>query len=109
MTRTHEDRKAAGSKAGGCETSPETCSFEGKLVSIAGSRMDVVDRHQKKATYTIASDALLTCDGKVSRQESLKAGTQIRVTTQDGDPNMVTGIEWLSKNTSFPALKAAAR
>ncbi len=109
MTRTHEDRKAAGSRAGGCETGSETCSFECRFVSIAGSRIDVIDKHEKKATYALASDAILTCDGKVSELESLKAGKRIRVTTQERNPNMVTGIEWLSNNASFPALKAVAR
>ena len=109
MTKTHDDKKASSVKASGCETGSGACSFEGKFVSIAGSRIDVVDEHQKKASYALASDAVMTCDGKVSKEESLKAGKRIRVTTQKGNPNMVTGIEWLSNNTSFLALKTAAK
>jgi hypothetical protein len=50
----------------------------------------------------------MTCDGKIGKEETLKAGRRIRVTTQKGNSNMVTGIEWLNKNTSFPALKIMA-
>lgn len=96
--------KASSSAAGS-----ETCSFEGKFVSMAGNHIDIVDEHHKKASYALASDAVLTCDGKVSKPGALKAGKRIRVTTQKGNPHMVTGIEWLSNNASFPALKTAAK
>ena len=108
MSKITVDKKASSTNAGCSEAGSATCSFEGKFVSIAGSRLVVESDHDAKTTYAIASDALLTCDGKIGKEETLKAGRRIRVTTQKGNSNMVTGIEWLNKNTSFPALKTAA-
>jgi hypothetical protein len=108
MSKITVDKKASSTNAGCSEAGSATCSFEGKFVSIAGSRLVVESDHDAKTTYALASDALLTCDGKIGKEETLKAGRRIRVTTQKGNSNMVTGIEWLNKNTSFPALKTAA-
>ena len=108
MSKITVDKKASSTNAGCSEASPATCSFEGKFVSIAGSRLVVESDHDAKTTYALASNALMTCDGKIGKEETLKAGRRIRVTTQKGNSNMVTGIEWLNKNTSFPVLKTAA-
>jgi hypothetical protein len=108
MSKITVDKKASPANAGCSEAGSATCSFEGKFVSIAGSRLVVESDHDAKTTYALASNALMTCDGKVGKEETLKAGRRIRVTTQKGNSNMVTGIEWLNKNTSFPALKTAA-
>jgi hypothetical protein len=108
MSKITVDKKASSMNAGCSEAGSATCSFEGKFVSIAGSRLVVESDHDAKTTYALASDALLTCDGKIGKEETLKAGRRIRVTTQKGNSNMVTGIEWLNKNASFPALKTAA-
>jgi hypothetical protein len=109
MSKPNVDRKASESKTSACETTSSPCLFEGTFVSIAGSRIEVEDQHHKKASYALASDALLTCDGKVSKEGALKAGKKIRVTTQKGNPNMVTGIEWLNSNSSFPTPKTAVK
>jgi hypothetical protein len=108
MSKITVDKKASSTNAGCSEAGSATCSFEGKFVSIAGSPLVVESDHDAKTTYALASDALLTCDGKIGKEETLKAGRRIRVTTQKGNSNMVTGIEWLNKNPSFPALKTAA-
>jgi hypothetical protein len=108
MSKITVDKKASPANAGCSEAGSATCSFEGKFVSIAGSRLVVESDHDAKTTYALASNALMTCDGKVGKEETLKAGRRIRVTTQKGNSNMVTGIEWLNKNTSFPALKIMA-
>jgi hypothetical protein len=108
MSKITVDKKASSTNAGCSEAGSTACSFEGKFVSIAGSRLVVESDHDAKTTYALASNALMTCDGKIGKEETLKAGRKIRVTTQKGNSNMVTGIEWLNKNTSFPALKTAA-
>ncbi len=108
MSKITVDKKASSTNAGCSDAGSTTCSFEGKFVSIAGSRLVVESDHDAKTTYALASNALMTCDGKIGKEETLKAGRRIRVTTQKGNSNMVTGIEWLNKNTSFPALKTAA-
>ena len=108
MSKTTEDKKASTTIAGCSKGTHSACSFESKFVSIAGSRLEVENEQHKKTSYALATDAVMTCDGKVSKEDSLKAGKKIRVTTQKGNPNMVTGIEWLNKNASFPALKTTA-
>lgn len=106
MSRSSLDSKASPKKAECNENA--SCSFEGKLVSIGGSRLVVESEKDRKTSYALASDAILTCDGKVGKEESLKPGRRIRVTTQKGNSNMVTGVEWLSKNESFPAEKSTS-
>lgn len=108
MSKITVDKKASSANAECSDEASAACSFEGKFVSIAGSRLVVESDHDPKTTYALASDALMTCDGKIGKEETLKAGRRIRVTTQKGNTRMVTGIEWLNKNTSFPALKTAA-
>ncbi len=108
MSKNTDQKKNAGSNADGAKATSSTCSFEGKFISMAGSRLEVESDLDKKSSYALASDALLTCDGKVCKGDSLKAGHRVRVTTQKGNANMVTGIEWLNKNKSFPAMKTPA-
>ena len=102
MSNIKEDKKTGSVVAG-----QSSCSFEGKVVSIAGSRVEVESDEHKKTSYALATDAILTCDGKVCKEESLKVGKRVRITTQKGNSNMVTGIEWLNKNASFPAVKSS--
>lgn len=97
----------AAAKAAGAATVSGAGTFECTFVGIAAGRLQVAGEHDTKASYALASHAVVTCDGKASRGEALKAGKRIRVTTQKGNPNMVTGIEWLSRDGSFPALKTA--
>lgn len=108
MSKNMDTKKVANTNADAANTTSNAGSFEGKFISIVGNRLEVESDHAKKGSYALASDALMTCDGKVSKGESLKAGHRVRVTTQKGNSNMVTGIEWLSKTRSFPALKTAA-
>lgn len=107
MSRNMVDKKAPESKPRLSEPGQIPCTFESRFVSIAGSRLEVENEGSSKTSYALATNALLTCDGKVIREESLKAGKEIRVTTQIGNPNMVTSIEWLNRNSCFPLLKAA--
>ena len=108
MSKITVDKKASSANAVCSDAGSATCSFEGKFVSIAGSRLVVESDHDAKTTYALASNALMTCDGKVGTEETLKAGRRIRVTAEKGNSNMVIGIEWLNRNTSFPPLKTAA-
>ncbi len=93
MSKNTDEKKNKGAKTDGAIATSSTCPFEGKFISMAGSRLEVESDHDKKSSYALASDALLTCDGKVCKGESLKAGHRVRVTTQKGNANMVTGIE----------------
>lgn len=84
MSKITVDKKATSTNAGCSEAGAATCSFEGKFVSIAGSRLVVERDNDAKTTYALASNALMTCDGKIGKEETLKAGRRIRVTTQKG-------------------------
>lgn len=109
MSQNTEQKKTSATNADGCESTSSSCSFEGRFISITGSRLEMESDNDRKSSYALASDALLTCDGTRSKQASLKAGRRIRITTQKGSPNLVTGIEWLNNSTSLPALESAAK
>lgn len=76
-------------------------TFDGKVVSLAGNKLVMLSKAGTEYSHTLAADAQLTCDGVVCRAEDLKAGNQIRVTTQKNDRNVATGIESLSKHAEF--------
>lgn len=107
MSKSTDPKMSSARDAAGVEATSSTCTFEGKLISIAGNRLEIASDRDTQSSYALASDALLTCDGWVSKEESLQAGRRIRVTTQKDNSSMVTGIEWLNNNRSFPALKTA--
>lgn len=76
-------------------------THDGKVVSMADSKLVMTNHEGKECSHTLATDAKLTCDGKVCKAEDLKAGKKIRVTTKKGDLNVATGIESLNKNAEF--------
>lgn len=82
--------------------------FEGTLVSLVGDRLFVESKHDDNMLYAVATDAILTCDGKIAKAESLTAGRRIRVTTAKCDPNVVIRIEWLHTNRRFAATETTA-
>ncbi len=55
----------------------------------------MTDRDGKSEhTHTLARNATITCDGKTCKLSDLKAGTMIRVTTEEQDgKKVVTKIE----------------
>jgi hypothetical protein len=98
MSKITIRRKPAFTEAG-----EEVETFEGRFVSIAGSRIVVEDEQNTKTTYALGPDALLMCDGKIGNEETLEEGRRIRITTQKGGSNLVTAVEWLNNLKSFPA------
>ena len=75
--------------------------FEGKVVSITGDNLVMANKEGKKSSQALAEDAQVTCDGTPCKLEDLKAGSNIRVTTKDGNRNVATSIEALDKNAEF--------
>jgi hypothetical protein len=68
----------------------------GKFVSAKGETQFVMLGKDGKTehTHTLATNAVITCDGKACKLSDLKAGTQLRVTVQDKDgKKVVTKIE----------------
>ena len=75
--------------------------FEGTIVSMTGDKLVMSSQAGTEYSHTLAMDVNLTCDGTVCKAEDLKAGLKIRVTTQEDDRNVATGIESLNKNAEF--------
>ena len=76
-------------------------TFEGKIVSMTGDKLVMISQAGTNYSHTLAQDSKLTCDGRVCQAGDLKAGRKIRVTTQQDDRNVVTGIDSLNKNAEF--------
>ena len=80
-------------------------SHERKVVSVAGDKLTTTCNQGKQHCYTMAKDAKVTCDGQASKAADLKAGTQVRVTTQKDDKTIATAVE-SGKSIPTPASKA---
>lgn len=59
-------------------TKPEI--HEGKILSVSGDKIVSTCIAGDKHHHTLAKDAKVTCDGKQSKLEELKAGMPVRVT-----------------------------
>ena len=95
-------------KCRGDEVADVPNPFEGEFVKIVGHRLFVESKHDENMLYDVAPDAILTCDGKITKAESLTVGKRIRVTTAKCDPNLVIRVEWLQTNQRFAAVDPAA-
>jgi hypothetical protein len=76
-------------------------THDGKVVSITSEKLVMTSKDGKEHTHTLATDAKVTCDGKVCKLEDLKAGMKIRVTTKKDDKKVATRIEALDKSENF--------
>ena len=68
-------------------------THEGKVVSVAGDKLTTTCSQGKQHCHTMAKDAKVTCDGKASKAADLKAGTDVRVTTQKDDKTVATAVD----------------
>ncbi len=73
--------------------------FEVKIVSIAGDKLAVTSKSGKNYSYRLAKDARITWQGKSCKPADLKAGSEIRVTTQPDDRNLVIEIESIDQHS----------
>ena len=108
MLMNRVSRKPWPARYRGDEVADVPNPFEGKLVSLIGNRLFVESEHDENMLYAVATDAILTCDGKIAKPESLTPGRRIRVTTAKSDPNLVIRVEWLHTNREFAAVETAA-
>jgi CTP-dependent riboflavin kinase len=76
-------------------------THDGKLVSMTKDRFVMSSTDGEEHAHTLATDADVTCDGKVCKLSDLKAGMKIRVTTRPSDKGVATEIEALDKNPKF--------
>ncbi len=104
-TKSDHDKKSEDKKAipTGASTKPmaNSCTHEGKVVSVAGNKLVSTCAEGNQHSHTVAPDAKVTCDGAVCKTEDLKAGTKIRVTTKPEDKHTATKVESLQKHTEF--------
>jgi hypothetical protein len=70
-----------------------TTTHEGKVVSVTGDKLRTTCSDGKQHCHTVSKDAKVTCDGQAAKAADLKAGTQVRVTTQKDDKSVATAIE----------------
>jgi hypothetical protein len=68
-------------------------THDGKVVSVAGDKLTTTCSEGKQHCHTMAKDAKVTCDGKDAKAADLKAGTDVRVTTQKDNKTVATAVE----------------
>jgi CTP-dependent riboflavin kinase len=76
-------------------------THDGKLVSMSRNKFVMSSTDGEEHSHTLATDAEVSCDGKVCKLSDLKAGMKIRVTTKASDKGVATEIEALDKNSKF--------
>jgi hypothetical protein len=76
-------------------------THDGEVVSITGNKLVMTSKQGGEHSHTLTADAKLTLDGKPCKATELKAGTRIRVTTEEADKSVVNRIEGLDKNLEF--------
>ena len=78
-------------------TKPET--HEGKIVSVSGNQITSTCIEGDEHHHTLAKDARVTCDGKKSKLNDLKAGMPVRVTTCTDDDSQTSCVSAGKKQT----------
>jgi hypothetical protein len=68
-------------------------AHEGKVVSVAGDKLNTTCAEGKSHSHTMAKDAKVTHDGHDVKATDLKAGTHVRVTTHKDDKSIATAVE----------------
>lgn len=75
-------------------------ALEGKLVKIKDNQLTMTDKDgMLEVTYPIADDAVVTCDGKVCKTNSLGKGCKIILTVKEGQggKKIITRIKAFSE------------
>lgn len=74
---------------------------EGKVVSAIGDKLVMTNKEGTKVICTLMENAKVTIDGKASKFEDLKPGTQIRVTMQGDGKQLTSQVEAIVTNDNF--------
>jgi hypothetical protein len=83
------------------EKEAEKSTHDGKVVSVTSAKLVMSNQDGEEHAHKLSSDTTMTLDGKACKSEDLKAGTRIRVTTKEGDPEVATNIEAIEKDEDF--------
>jgi hypothetical protein len=76
-------------------------THDGAVVTAGTESLVMSSKDGKEHKMSIASDAVVTCDGKTCKAGDLKAGMRIRVTTRASAQTTAICIEALDKQTAF--------
>jgi hypothetical protein len=79
------------------QTKPEI--HEGKIVSVSGNQITSTCGDGREHRHTLTKDAKVTCDGKQSKLEDLKAGMPVRVTVTPEDDSKASRVSAGKKQT----------
>jgi len=74
---------------------------EGKVVSAIGDKLVITNKEGEKVICTLMKNAKVTTDGKASKFEDLKPGTQVRVTVLGDGKQLSNQVEAIVNNDSF--------
>jgi hypothetical protein len=74
---------------------------DGKIVSAIGNKLIMTNKDGEKVICTLMENAQVTIDGKASKFEDLKPGTQIRVTVQGDGKQLTSQVEAIVNNDNF--------
>jgi hypothetical protein len=89
-----KEKKMEAAQSGNVATKEQRSNtFDVKIVSIAGDRLAVTSKAGKNYSYRLANDARITWEGKTGKPTDLKAGSEIRVSTQPDDHSLVIEVE----------------
>ena len=86
-------------------TQSQSNMHEGKVVGVVGDKLTTTCCEGKMHHHTMDKDTKVTCEGKTCKTSDLKAGSDVKVTTQKNDKNVATHVE-CSKATPVAAMKA---
>jgi hypothetical protein len=93
MVNVKEKKKEAAQDGNVATKEQRSNKFAVKIVSVAGDKLTVTSKAGKNYSYRLAKDARITWEGKASKPTDLKTGSEIRLTTQPDDRNLVIEIE----------------
>jgi len=86
---------------------PQSKVLVGTVIRLKGNTLTVKIRDGKKRTYTVDDNATISCDGMDSTLLELEPDQNVRVTTTKKDFSVVTVIESLTDNGTFPSVTGA--
>lgn len=79
--------------------------YTGEVVRIGNDQLIVADQYGKQRTHTIASDAIVTCDGVVCTVMDLGPGMRIRISTKEYARDVAVRIEAIDRHEKFEKRK----
>ncbi len=74
---------------------------EGKVVSAIGNKLVMTNKDGEKVICILMENAKVTIDGRASKFEDLKPGTQIRITVQGDGKQTASQVEAIVNNDNF--------